>query len=80
MIEVTLDRTLVAENPQKQDSQARVQKALEVFNAPLPFDQFINFLIEKTGRERSEIEDRFWELVDNGEIRLSSDFIVKKAA
>jgi hypothetical protein len=77
MIEATLDRTLILDDPQKETSKVRVKNALQEIKMPVEFDSFITQLVDKTGAERDEIEDRFWELLDNGDIRLSADFMVK---
>jgi hypothetical protein len=80
MIEATLDRTLILDDPEKEISKGRVKAALKEIEVPVDFDGFITQLVNKTGAERKEIEDRFWELLDNGDIRLSSDFMVKLKA
>ena len=77
MIEATLDRTLILDDPQKETRKVRVKNALKEIKMPVEFDSFITQLVDKTGAERDEIEDRFWELLDNGDIRLSADFMVK---
>jgi|GEM_PF-4733825 len=77
MIEAILDGTLVLEDPRKEETKVRVQAALEEIKEPVEFDHFISQLVIKTRVEREEIEDLFWELLDNGKIGVSSDFMVK---
>jgi hypothetical protein len=77
MIEATLDRTLLHEDPTKEASKVIVQKALGKITVSLPVEKFISKLVQKTAAEKSLVEDYFWELLDKGEILLSSDFKVQ---
>ena len=80
MIEATLDRTLVDDDlVQREEIHSKVQAVLDELTTPATFHQFIAEMMGKTGLDQKSAENAFWELLDNGDIHLSSTFEVKTA-
>jgi hypothetical protein len=79
MIEATLDRTLVHDDlVQREEIHSKVQTVLDELKTPATFHQFLIEMMEKTGLDQKSAENAFWELLDNGDIHLSSTFEVKR--
>ncbi len=79
MIEATLDRTLVHDDLlEREETHSKVHAVLAELTTPATFQQFIVEMMEKAGLDRYSAENAFWELLDNGDIRLSSTFEVKR--
>lgn len=74
MIEATLDQTLIQKPSSLNNEQ--VERALQQFNSPTGFADFIQGLVKETGAPRSEVQDVFWRLLHTGKAVLTPDLKV----